>query len=185
MKDDGILDNEEKELGPIKIGALLQIAIMLIFAGALIGASTNLVNGLASPLYFKNIMGWNFSGIWKAAISQGIFEGALYGVIFSLIYTILFAFITKVRGDWNFAKSIIIKAVRLIYVCWVIGGIAAILFAFVFWEGYDQAIIKVPQEIGSRIGYAWVGGSIIGGMVGGIIAVPYSLIITTRNWFKK
>jgi len=184
MEDNEILDSQENFL-PKKPLALVQIAVILVFAGALIGASTNLINGLVSEIYFKNIMGWNFKGIWIAAISQGIFEGTLYGVLFSLIYTTSFAFITKVRGDWNFAKGVFFKIIPLIYACWVIGGVIAVLLAFIFWEEYDQVIIKVPQEIGSRMGYAWVGGSIIGGVIGGIIAVPYSVIITTINWLKE
>ena len=33
-----------------------------------------------------------------------------------------------------------------------------------------------------RIGYAWVGGSIWGGMIGGLISVVYGLVTTKKEW---
>jgi len=43
-------------------------------------------------------------------------------------------------------------------------------------------IFGVPIETTPRIRYAWVGGSIWGGMIGGIISVIYGLVITNREW---
>ena len=59
--------------------ALLAIAGTVIAGGALIGASTNAINGVISPLYFQVVMGWqDVESIWRASIAQGIFEGLIY-----------------------------------------------------------------------------------------------------------
>ena len=50
-----------------------------------IGATTNAVNGLVSPVYFINILHWhNVENVWRACIAQGIFDGLLTGLFFSL-----------------------------------------------------------------------------------------------------
>ena len=181
MTENQILDSnlEEIKRKPLNLAVL---AISLIGMGGLIGATTNLINGNVSEEYFRKIMGWEFGGIWKAAILQGIFEGLIYGLIFSFIFTIGFATITKMKADWNFAKRQLKKIIFVIYGCWIIGGIIAIILAFGFPEEYDQMIYGVPSETIPRIGYAWGGGSIWGGMIGGIISVIYGLIITNREW---
>lgn len=181
MAENQILDSDlnGKERNPLN---LILLAVSLILIGVLIGATTNLINGNLSEEYFRRIMGWEFEGIWKAAVLQGIFEGLIYGLIFSFIFTIGFAKITKMNADWKFAKKQLKKIIIWIYGFWIIGGIIAIILAFVFPEEYDQIIYRVPKETSLRIGYAWVGGSIWGGMIGGIISVVYGLIITNRDW---
>jgi len=181
MANNQILDSEFNTVKRKPLN-LVVLALALIGIGGLIGATTNLVNGNVSEEYFRRIMGWEFNGIWKAAILQGIFEGLIYGLIFSFIFTIGFATITKMKADWKFTKRQLKKIIFVIYGCWIIGGVLAIILAFVFPENYDQLIYSVPKETLPRIGYAWVGGSIWGGMIGGIISVIYGLIITKREW---
>ena len=161
---------------------LVLFAISLIGIGGLIGASTNLVNGLVSEEYFRQIMGWNFEGIWIAAIFQGLFEGLIYGFIFSAIFTIGFASTTKMKADRSFAKNQLKKILPIIYLCWIIGGIVAVFLVVTFPEEYDRFIYAVPTELFARIRYAWVGGSIWGGMFGGIIAIIWGLVNTRKEW---
>ncbi len=181
MKENKILDSDLESIKgePLNLAVL---AISLIGMGGLIGATTNLINGNVSEEYFRKIMGWKFEGIWKAAILQGIVEGLIYGLIFSFVFTIGFATITKMKADCNFAKKQLKKIVFLIYGCWIIGGVIAIILAFVFPEEYDRMIYGVPCGTIPRIGYSWVGGSIWGGMIGGIISAIYGLVITKIEW---
>ncbi len=181
MNENQILDSElsKKKIKPLNLAIL---AVLLIGIGGWIGATTNLINGNVSEEYFRRIMGWEFNGIWKAAILQGIFEGLLYGVIFSFLFTIGFAILTNRKADWKFVKKQLKRVIFMIYGCWGIGGIIAIILAFAFPENYDRLIYLVPQETLARIGYAWVGGSIWGGMIGGVISLVYGLIITNREW---
>jgi hypothetical protein len=184
MADNQILDSEFNEANGKPLN-LVVLAIALIGIGGLIGATTNLINGNVSEEYFRKIMGWEFNGILKAAILQGIFEGIIYGLIFSFIFTIGFASITKMKADWQFVKKQLKNIVFVIYGCWIIGGIMAITLAFLFPEDYDRIIYSVPKEILPRIRYAWVGGSIWGGMIGGIISVIWGLINTNKEWKKR
>ncbi len=181
MKNDQILDADiaNPQGKPFH---LIWLTLLLIGTGGFIGATTNLVNGNVSELYFQRIMGWNFPGIWKAAILQGIFEGFIYGFIFSIIYTIGFAIITKRKADWNFVKRQLTKMVKLIYLCWIIGGVIAIFLSVVFSDDYQRLIRGVPIESIQRIRYAWVGGSIWGALIGGIISLIWGLFNTYRDW---
>jgi len=38
--------------------ALIGLAVTGILIGAALGALTNSINGLVSPLYFRNVLGW-------------------------------------------------------------------------------------------------------------------------------
>lgn len=172
-------DLETVDKKPLTIGALL---IALIGLGGWVGGTTNWVNGQVSEEYFRRIMGWQFDGIWKAAIFQGIIEGMIYGLLFGVVFTIGFVAITRMRADWSFAKRQLKRIACVLYGCWGIGGAVAILLAFVFPEAYDQAIRGVPKEVDLRLGYAWVGGSIWGEMLGGLVAALYGWAKTRQDW---
>jgi len=181
MAENQILDSEIEEVKTKPLN-LAFLALLLIGIGGFVGGTTNLINVNISEEYFRQIMGWDFPGIWLAAIFQGVFEGIIYGLIFGFIFTIRFATITKKKADWKFTKKQLKKIIFVIYGCWIIGGIIAIILAFVFPEDYDLIIHSVPKEKFSRAGYAWVGGSILGGMIGGIISVIWGLINTNQAW---
>ena len=184
MTENQILDSDfsTKKTKPVN---LVILVLLLTGIGGMIGATTNLINGNVSEEYFRRILGWNFEGIWKAAILQGIFEGLIYGLIFSLIYTTGFAIITKKKGDWKFIKKLLKKLIPIIYGCWLSGGIIALLLSLVFPDEYGHLIRAVPKETIPKIKYAWVGGSIWGGIIGGIISLIYGLIITHKEWRKS
>lgn len=181
MTEDPMLDSKmtEEFRKPFN---LLYLAFVIIGIAVFIGASTNLINGMVSEEYFRKIMAWDFNGIWLAAVFQGISEGAIYGFLFSFVFTLGFAQITKMEADWSFAKRQLKKIVLIIYSFWILGGIIAIILAFVFPENYDRIIYSVPKETIPRMGYAWVGGSIWGGLVGGIISIIWALKSTKQEW---
>ncbi|WP_136467636.1 hypothetical protein [Flagellimonas onchidii] len=158
------------------------IILFTIFLGAFIGGTTNLINGYISPIYFKNIMRWDFENIWRACIAQGIFEGLLNGIIFSLIYSISFSVITKGNASLSFGVKQLLKITTNIYLLWAIGGIIALGLALLSPEFYQSTFRMVPTETKDMLAYAWVGGSIWGASFGSVIAITIGIINTKTNW---
>lgn len=184
MIEERILDTDlEKSQGkPVN---LFLLVVTIVLMGGFIGATTNLVNGNLSEEYYKQAMGWNFDGIWKAAIIQGVFEGVIYGFIFSVVYGIGFRVITKGEADWVFLKKQLIKAFLLVYVFWVLGGLVLMFRDLNFPEVFDRSFLyTIPQDKVSRLKFVWVAGSISGAIIGGVVAAIYSLIITKIEWKK-
>lgn len=163
---------------------LLGIAFTCIFMGGFIGAITNMINGVISPIYFKIVMNWDFNDIWPAAVAQGIFEGLIYGFIFSLIFTISFGIITKGIATYNLALKLLLKITLQILICWIIGGLIALFLAYLSPEFYKSHFYYVPPKTTEMLKYAWVGGSIWGGMVGGILNAFFSVVIIKNSWNK-
>lgn len=172
---------EENKRRPLNPGVL---TVTLIGIGAFIGATTNLINGNVSEEYFRRVMAWRFNEIWKAAVLQGIFEGLIFGLILGIIFTAGFAIITKLNADWRFARRPLNKMIFVIYGCWIVGGMVAIILALAFPEELDRKVYLAPKETMPRIRFYWVGGSIWGGIAGGIISVIYGLIMTNQEWEK-
>ena len=84
--------------------ALVAIAPTGVFASAALGAITNAVNGLVSPLYFVIIMRWQgVENVWLASIAQGVFEGLCFGVFFSLVFTAGVGILTRASCSYWFA----------------------------------------------------------------------------------
>lgn len=160
------------------------VALTCVFAGGFIGAITNMINGAVGPNYFRIVMGWDFKGIWFASVSQGIFEGLLYGVIFSIIFTTGFGIITKGKANYIFALKQIFKIILFVFGCWIIGGILAVLLASISPEFYKSHYYNVPEEKIEMLKYAWVGGSIWGGMIGGFLsAILGVVLIKNKSYF--
>ncbi len=83
--------------------ALIGLAVTGILAGAVLGALTNCINGLVSPLYFCNILGWHdVDDVWRASIAQGIFEGLIFGLFLALVFTIVVGCVSKARCSYRF-----------------------------------------------------------------------------------
>jgi len=146
------------------------VATVCIISGGLIGAVTNIVNGKISPYYYQAIMHWDFEDIWSAAIAQGILEGLLYGIIFSLIFTI------------TFGLRQIIKLISLVFICWTLGGLLAIFLATLSPDFYKAHFPMTPSDKTEMIKFAWVGGSIWGGMIGGLLSAVIGIVMIKNNW---
>jgi prolipoprotein diacylglyceryltransferase len=160
----------------------LLIALTSIFIGGIIGATTNMVNGLVSPYYFKAIMQWEFDDVWIASVAQGIFEGLLYGISFSVIFTIAFEIITKGQGSFKFGFSQLVKVIAVTLICWVLGGLVAILLNSISPEIYKSHFPQTPYEKIERLKFAWVGGSIWGGIIGGCLSLFLGVIFLKNAW---
>lgn len=165
---------------------LAGIAITGIVGCVFLGATTNSINGLVSPTYFVNILRWhNVENVWRASIAQGIFEGLVFGVLFSLLFTAVTGIITKAACTYRFALRHLLWVLVGPYVCWAVGGVLAMGLAFLSPEFYRQAFIGVPEEVGAMLRYAWVGGSILGVQLGGLVCIVVGLIWLRANWRRE
>lgn len=164
---------------------IIWVALTCVLTSGLIGATINSINGYVSPIYFQNILGWNFQDIWTASIAQGILEGMIYGVIFSIIFGATVALVTKGKATYRFAFRYLVKIIGIVYLCWILGGLIAMGLAALSPDFYRQTVRAVPEEFGQMIGYAWVGGSIWGGMFGGLFGLTLGVIGVKTSWKKE
>jgi hypothetical protein len=163
--------------------SLFGIALTGIFTSALLGAATNAINGWVSPTYFITILGWQGIGeVWRMSIAQGIFEGLIFGVFFSLVFSTGVGIISRASCRYGFAVWHLFLVLAGAFSCWVIGGLTAMGIASLSPEFYRRAIVGVPDEVGPMLAYAWVGGSIWGVQLGGLISVVLGLVIFRSNW---
>ncbi|RUT73316.1 hypothetical protein [Ancylomarina longa] len=160
------------------------VALTCVLSGGLIGAVTNMINGAVSPFYFQAIMNWDFPNIWAACVAQGIFEGLLYGVIFSIIFTVSFGLVTKGLATYSFALKQLAKIIIVVFSCWVIGGLLAMFLATLSPEFYKSHFPLTPTDSAGMIKFAWVGGSIWGGMIGGLIGAILGIVVIKNSWNK-
>jgi hypothetical protein len=181
------MQNAESDLElQIRPLALFAIAITGVFASAGLGAVTNSINGRVSPLYFITIMRWHgVEDVWRASIGQGILEGLCFGVFFSLVYTAGAGIITGASCTYGFAFRHLLGIVAAAFVCWLIGGMAGMVLAALSPEFFRQSFIGVPQASGPMLAYAWVGGSIWGVQLGGLVSVVLGLVILRANWRRQ
>ncbi|WP_020475706.1 hypothetical protein [Zavarzinella formosa] len=171
---------------PVRPLTLFGIAVTGVFASAALGAVTNAVNGLVSPLYFVTIMRWRgVEDVWRASIAQGIFKGLCFGVFFSLVFTAGAGVFTRASCPFAFAARHLAGIVAGAFVCWAIGGMAAMGLATLSPEFYRRAFIGVPEETGPMLAYAWVGGSIWGVQLGGLVSVVLGLVVLRSNWRRS
>ncbi|MBD3671246.1 MAG: hypothetical protein HUJ29_10765 [Gammaproteobacteria bacterium] len=161
-----------------KSSKIIFTLISCLLMGIAIGGGTNTINGLVSPEYFINILGWSPSGnVWGMSIIQGIVEGLIYGFVFAVVYTAIAA--SKPYSTIQNPQIIrfILNIGAVILIMWVIGGILAVVLAFINPDFYRSAIIAAPSKTGAMLRYAWVGGSIWGGMLGGLLSLVVGAVL--------
>lgn len=166
--------------------ALAGIALSGWLASGFLGGTTNAINGWVSPTYFVTILGWQgVADVWSASIAQGIFEGLLFGGLFSLVFTVATGLITSASCSFGFALKHLLGVLGGAYLCWALGGVAAMGLATVSPEFYRWTFIEVPREFGPMLGYAWVGGSIWGAELGGLVVGVVGLVVLQANWRRQ
>ena len=143
---------------------IFYVALSCIVLGGFIGATTNMINGAVSPYYFKAVMYWDFEDIWVASVAQGILEGLFYGVIFAVIFTTGFGIVTKGQAPYSFAFNQLLKIIAIVFACWTIGGLLAMFLATLSSNFYKGHFPLAPSHKTELLKFAWVGGSIWGGM---------------------
>jgi len=162
---------------------LVMTAGATVAGAAFVGASTNAINGVVSPHYFRQIMQWEgVADIWKAAIAQGIFEGLIVGMLAAFVFTLVVGIASRARCPFQTALWHLIPMIGGVYCCWIAGGLIAMGLATLSPEFYVRTFIGVPEQYVPRLCYAWVGGSIWGAQFGGLIAVTIGSIVFANNW---
>jgi len=165
---------------PLDLGAL---AVSGVLASGLLGATTNAVNGRVSPLYFVTVLGWHeVADVWRAGIAQGAYEGLLFGVFFSLVFTTATGIITGAACPYGLAVKYLLGILAGAYVCWALGGLAGLALASLSPEFYRRTLFGVPELRGPMLRYAWVGGSIWGAELGGLVSVILGVVVLRANW---
>ena len=164
--------------------ALIGLAVTGILAGTMLGELTNCINGLVSPLYFCNILGWHdVDDVWRASVAQGIFEGLIFGLFLALVFTIVVGCVSKARCSYRFGVGTLLFVAIAALICWAVGGLLGMGLATLSPEFYHHAFIGVPDKFGEMLRYAWVGGSIWGIEFGGFGLTIFRIVyVLCREW---
>ncbi len=171
---------------PTRPLALFGVAVTGVFASAALGAVTNAINGWICPEYFVAVMRWHLViDVWRASIANGIYEGALFGTFFSLLFAVGIGIITRVTCPYLYAIRYLLGTVAGAFVCWMVGGIIALMLASLSPEFYRATFDGVPNEFSAMLRYAWVGGSIVGVQMGGLVCVFLGLVVLGTTWIRK
>jgi hypothetical protein len=165
---------------------LAGMALTGVLACAVLGGTTNAVNGLVSPTYFITILRWhNVENVWRASIAQGVFEGLIFGIFFSLLFTAATGTITGAACPYRFALKHILGVLAGAYACWAVGGLTGVGLAALSPEFYRRTFFGVPSDFSEMLRYAWVGGSIWGAEFGGLVCVVLGLVVLRANWRRQ
>jgi hypothetical protein len=170
---------------PYRPAALVGIAITAVVAGMFVGATTNAVNGAVSPTYFEIVMGWDSSGVWLASVQQGILEGFVIGIFLSFILTLAIGLITRASCTYGHALRWLAGVVVAVFRLWMIGGIVAVVWAAVSPGSYRNTFIREPLNFWQTVRFAWVGGTIWGAYLGGLLAVGVGLVLFHVRWRRE
>jgi len=181
MRADDILD--EPLIERTKPVNFLLLALIPVFMGPVLGIATNYLNARISKEYFQTVMEWDGlsqSYITYLAMVQGAREGFLYGAIFSLIFTSYVAW-RKYDGLGNkFFRFLLIRVPIIITTCWLTGGILGVVVFYVLPDTTGVPFLFQSLNHGLEH-FGWVGGSIRGGMLGGVVALAWAIYRTSRE----
>lgn len=156
--------------------SLLLLPLIGIVAGVLIGALTNTLNGAVCPEYFTRVMGWPATapiGVWS--VRQGMLEGGLCGFFFALVLSIVMALRSRLRCPFRRALGYFVVACLGVVLCTILGGVVG-----AGWAASDPAsyLAAFPTAISPGTArFAWVGGSIWGGQLGGLAMIVLTSIV--------
>jgi len=168
--------------------SLLLLALTPLLLGTVLGVATNYLNVDVSPEYFEMVMGWDAlskSYITYLAVRQGALEGAAYGGIFSFIFTIYVARKNYGRLEYKFFRFIFIRVPIIVLASWLVGGVLGVVVFRMFPEfgpGFNNVLTFGETYLRERFG--WAGGSIWGGMIGGVLALGWAIYSTSREGNK-
>jgi hypothetical protein len=166
--------------------SLFAVAVTGVGASACLGGLTNAVNGWVSPRYFVTTLGWqDVEDVWRASVAQGVFEGLCFGVFFSLLFTAAAGLITRASCGYAFALRHLLGISAGALLCWGIGGVAGMGLAALSPEFYRRTFRGAPEESGARLAHAWVGGSIWGLEMGGLVCVVLGLVVLRASWRRR
>jgi len=113
---------------------------------------------------------------------MGGFEGIVYGGIFSFFFTIYVAWKNHRKLGYEHFRSVFTRVIIIVLVCWLIGGVVGVVIFRQFPDfGPIFDIVLTYGETYTRERFGWVGGSIWGGMIGGVLALGWAIYRTSRQ----
>ena len=154
------------------------LPFMGVGGGVVLGAATNAWNGMISPEYFRWVMGWWTRDVWGRAVVQGMFEGGVLGLLFAVVVSLSFAASTRLYGTLGLAAGALVRAMGVVLLCWVIGGVIGTLVPEVW------LIRWTPVEWHARRNYGWVGGSIWGAYGGTLLGAVVACVWLHLRWVR-
>jgi len=162
---------------------LVWIVLLGTAGGAAVGALVNAVNGVVSEEFFVGVFGWEgFTDVWRASVALGIFQGLMFGVVLALIFAAVVGFVTKATCPFGEAFKYMVAILLCALGCYVVGGLIALGLAALSPEFFINNFTGVPHQTARMLGYAWVGGSNQGVVLGGLGAVVIGALIFRGNW---
>jgi hypothetical protein len=105
-------------------------------------------------------------------------------VVFSLVFTVGTGIITDAACPYRLALKHLLGILAGSYLGWALGGLAAMGLASLSPEFYRGTFIGVPEQRGPMLRYAWVGGSIWGAELGGLMSVILGLVVLRAHWHR-
>src|SRR5690606_15600292 len=145
---------------------MLALLLVGIAGGAALGSITNTFNGA----YFRPIMDWD-DHIWLLAIRQGALEGGVYGAGYAILFIVIIAIASHRRCHFRTALRYVGLALIIVFAIWLLGGLTLTTAAWYAPELRNTWYCGYLGTWPAAGQYAWVGGSIYGGVRGGLVAV--------------
>jgi hypothetical protein len=171
--------DDDLETDPINlVNVFLKLTFTGIVAAVILGLFCNGINANVCDKYYLIVLQWNVSSpvsLFYAIMAQGVFEGLLFGTGFSLIFTIAALCIFKKECSYYLGRTYLGVVILGAIIGWWIGGIAGCGLAFLSPEWVVTQFMR--GYFVSPIRFAWVGGSILGMELGGLISLPIAIIL--------
>jgi hypothetical protein len=174
---------------PADLAVLAGLFCAGLGATVLLAAATNVVNGRVSPGYFAAVLGWDeWVDIPRAAIGQGVFEGLIYGTGLSIVITAVVAVVSGGAIPFRRALHYLAAISGVALLGWVLGGLCGMGLAFIYPENNAFWIYRyagAEEGAGSLLSFAWVGGSIDGLELGGVVGVILGSVVFRNRWRQE
>ncbi|MDR1491178.1 MAG: hypothetical protein LBT05_00405 [Planctomycetaceae bacterium] len=186
--------NDQSKIDEINIASVfLKLLFSGIAASVILGVFCNGVNGMICESYYPIVLRWenisfaSFSfSLYCAVIAQGVFEGLLFGIGFSLVFTIAALVIFKKRYSWRLGIKYLFVVVLGALIGWSLGGIVGCIYA-TFSPTWIPSQFLPAAFADSNISFfrfAWVGGSICGMELGGLISLSFAIALMYQKSLK-
>jgi len=175
----------EYRSSPLTVRSALITLGIAVVGGITLGGFTNFINGYVCPDYFLDGMRWDSNNILLKAVLQGMAEGMVYAVAYTLLLLVSLRFLATTPLNTSSVRSILLTAFKLVFVIWLAAGAAAVAFNFFFPYLCNPASFGPIRTFPEAGYYAWVRGSIRGGVFGGVIAVPLAIWWHRHDLYPK
>lgn len=144
-----------------------------------LGLFCNAINGRICLTYYTAVLRVvrESAEPFRVVLVQGLFEGVCFGIPLALLFVIGLGVINRFRTSYTTGLKFLSMIGGLTILFWGLGGSIALGMAALSTEWY-RGTFYVAKEIAlSEIpAFAWVGGSIWGLEIGGVVSLIFVLI---------